>query len=218
MELKNYQNILELANRYNATLVVVTKNQSIEDVQSLIEAGHNVFAENKVQEILNKKDILSSDIEWHMIGSLQRNKVKLIAPWIDMIQSVDSFDLAQKINIEARSNNRIVSILLEMKIAQEDNKHGFFENDLITSLYRDNWDAFQHLNICGLMGMGSLTSDKDQIRNEFRKLKSVFNLLKSNYFNNIEFKELSFGMSSDYEMALAEGSTIIRVGSKIFQA
>ncbi len=217
MDLNNYHEVLSLAISYNATLVVVTKNQSIDDIKSIYDEGQSVFGENKVQDLIQKKSEMSTDIEWHMIGTLQSNKVKLIAPWIDMIHSVDSFGLAKKIHQEAELNNRVIPVLLEIKIGLEESKHGFIESDLVTSLYRDDWDALQHINVCGLMGMASFTDDKTQIRNEFKKLRTAFNMLQSNYFKNSEFKELSMGMSGDYEIALEEGSTMIRVGSKIFK-
>jgi pyridoxal phosphate enzyme (YggS family) len=216
MDLSNYHQINTLASNYGAQLVVVTKNQSIEDIVSVFNEGHCVFGENKVQELINKKNELPSDIEWHMIGSLQKNKVKLIAAWIDMIHSVDSFGLAKKIDQEAKLNNRVIPILLEVKITDEESKHGFIESELISSLYRDNWDILHNIKICGLMGMASFTANKEQIQMEFRKLTSIFKMLQSNYFKNPEFNELSFGMSGDYEIALEEGSTMIRVGSKIF--
>ncbi len=216
MNLKNYHQVLDIATRYNAKLVVVTKHQTLEDINSIYNEGQIIFGENRVQDLIQKKDKMSNDIEWHMIGTLQSNKVKWIAPWIDMIHSVDSFGLAKKIHQEALINNRVIPVLLEVKITNEESKHGFIESELLTSLYRDDWDALHHITISGLMGMASFTEDHTQVRKEFKKLKTIYDTLQSNYFKSPEFQELSMGMSGDFEIALEEGSTMIRVGSKIF--
>lgn len=205
-----------MATRYNAKLVVVTKHQTLEDINSIYKEGQIIFGENRVQDLIQKKEKMSNDIEWHMIGTLQSNKVKWIAPWIDMIHSVDSFGLAKKIHQEALINNRVIPVLLEVKITNEESKHGFIESELLTSLYRDDWDALHHITISGLMGMASFTEDHTQVRKEFKKLKTIYDTLQSNYFKSPEFQELSMGMSGDFEIALEEGSTMIRVGSKIF--
>jgi pyridoxal phosphate enzyme (YggS family) len=217
MNLSNYHSIAAEAKERNARLVVVTKNQTIENILSVYHAGHRLFGENKVQELLKKKSELPADISWHMIGTLQRNKVKQIASWIDMIQSVDTFELAQKINQEAQLNDRILPVLLQFKIAKEETKHGFSGDELLNSIKSNDWNRLGHLKICGVMGMASLIEDEKQIRSEFKTLVSIYEMLHNSFFRQPEFKELSFGMSGDYKIALEEGSTIIRVGSKIFE-
>jgi pyridoxal phosphate enzyme (YggS family) len=217
MDLKNYHQVLDLAKRYNAKLVVVTKHQTLEDITTVYNEGQIIFGENRVQDLTLKKKNMPGDIEWNMIGTLQSNKVKLIAPWIDMIHSVDSFGLAKKIDQEAQTNHRVIPVLLEIKITQEDSKHGFKENELIQSLDEDDWNALSNIRISGLMGMASFTEDHIQVRKEFKRLKSVYNTLQSHYFKSPNFNEISMGMSSDFEIALEEGSTMIRVGSKIFK-
>lgn len=217
MELINYHRIRNQALSYGATLVVVTKNQSIDDIMTIYNEGHRIFGENKAQDLIAKKTELPEDIEWHMIGNLQKNKVKSIAPWISMIHSVDSFDLAKKINQEARLAARIIPILLEIKISREESKHGFDEQDLFESLMQDDWKSMKNLLISGVMGMASFSNDTFLIRNEFKKLKSIYSVLHNTHFGHPAFKQMSFGMSSDYKIALAEGATMIRVGSKIFQ-
>lgn len=218
MDLKNYYEVLNEANLKNARLVVVSKNQSNKDILSLYEAGQKIFGENKVQDLIQKKMELPSDIEWHMIGSLQKNKVKHIIPWIKLIHSVDSFSLAQKINSEANKHSISIPILLEIKISKDPAKHGFKENALINSLEQDAWDQLTNIQINGLMAMASFTEKTEQIQNEFKDVQAMFNTLKVKYFKNHNFKECSIGMSADYQLALSEGSTIIRVGSKIFNS
>lgn len=216
MNLSHYFNILREAQSHNATLVVVTKNQKLEDILSLYDAGHRIFGENRVQQLIEKKEQLPADIQWHMIGSLQKNKVKYLAPWISMIHSVDSFGLAEAINREALKSNRIIPILLEVKISSEESKHGFQNEELMSSLQNDSWNALTHCSVSGLMGMASFTDNSQQIQAEFRRLRQLLQSIQAQLKGKNSFIHLSMGMSGDYKIALAEGSTIIRVGSSIF--
>ncbi len=179
--------------------------------------GQRCFGENRVQEILSKKDCLPSDIEWHLIGHLQRNKVKLIVPFVSMIQSVDSLKLLSAINSEASKINRIVDILLQVYIAREETKFGFSRDEIEAMMLSPEFKDLKFIRICGLMGMATFTSDLAQVKMEFKSLAELFNELKKKYFYAEEsFREISMGMSGDYEIAVQEGSTLIRVGSLIF--
>lgn len=198
-------------------LVAVSKTKPVKDIMEAYEAGHRYFGENRVQELLNKKDLLPCDIEWHLIGHLQGNKVKLIVPFISMIQSVDSYKLLKTINSEAFRIGRIVDCLLQIHIATEETKFGFSMKELCEMIESQEFIELKHVRICGVMGMATFTSDTDQVGKEFRYLAESFNFLKSRYFaGNRDFKEISMGMSGDYIIALKEGSTIIRVGNLIF--
>ncbi len=216
ISLQHFHEIRKKVNQYNATLVVVTKNQSTENILNIYKEGHRIFGENRVQELLHKKTELAKDIDWHLIGSLQKNKIKSILPNVQLIHSVDSFNLANKINEISKKLSCYTSILLEMKIAQEETKHGFTYDNLIKSLDLDNWISLTHVSIKGLMGMASFTDNQLQIKNEFRSLRFAFEHIGKTYFPSGAFTELSMGMSGDYMIALEEGSTMIRVGSKIF--
>jgi pyridoxal phosphate enzyme (YggS family) len=211
------QDITKIAKAKNAVLVAVSKTKSVEDIKTIYDAGQRIFGENKVQELVQKYELLPKDIEWHMVGNMQTNKVKYIAPFIRLIHSVDSLKLAIEINRQALKNNRIIDILLEIHIAAETNKAGFSEEELIDHLDIKAFDALENIRIVGLMGMATNTKSTVLIKNEFSNLKSFFDETKSTYFkNNAEFKHLSMGMSGDYKIGLEEGSTMIRVGSAIF--
>jgi pyridoxal phosphate enzyme (YggS family) len=198
-------------------LVAVSKTKPVTDILEAYNTGQRLFGENRVQELLNKKDYLPADIEWHLIGHLQSNKVKYIVPFISMIQSVDSIKLLVSINSEAKKLNRVIDCLLQIHIASEETKFGFSMCDLAESMRSEDVTLFRNIRLCGVMGMASLTSDSAQIKKEFRYLRSCFNSLKNNYFSSIpEFTEISMGMSGDYELAIEEGSTMIRIGSLIF--
>ncbi len=195
----------------NAQLIVVTKYQNIDNIKKVYQLGERHFGENKVQDLIQKKEQLASDIKWHMIGHLQKNKVKLIAPFIHMIQSVDSIDLLKKINYHAEQNNRTINCLIQIKIAQETSKFGF-NIDIARQLFCSNYlTEYPSINICGIMGMATYTNNKEQIKKEFQPLRAIKNLIKQQ--NSI----LSIGMSHDYEIAVKSGSNMIRVGSAIFQ-
>jgi pyridoxal phosphate enzyme (YggS family) len=198
-------------------LIAVSKTKPVSDILEAYNTGHRYFGENRVQEFLNKKDLLPKDIEWHLIGHLQTNKVKLVVPFISMIQSVDSYKLLVNINSEAFKIERVVDCLLQIHIATEETKFGFSMPELHEILKAGNLLNLLNVRICGVMGIATFTSDIDQVKNEFRYLKECFSSLKESYFrSDASFREISMGMSGDYELALREGSTMVRIGSLIF--
>ena len=198
-------------------LVAVSKTKPVCDILTAYNSGQRYFGENRVQELLNKKDLLPRDIEWHLIGHLQSNKVKPIVPFISMIQSVDSYKLLTTINSEALKITRVVDCLLQIHIATEETKFGFSMKELGEMVESQEFMNMKYVRICGVMGMATFTSDTGQVRKEFGYLADCFNSLKNRYFaGNPHFKEISMGMSGDYEIALEEGSTIVRIGSLIF--
>ena len=198
-------------------LVAISKTKPVSDIIEAYNAGQRYFGENRVQELLNKKDLLPTDIEWHMIGHLQTNKVKSIVPFISMIQSVDSYKLLVTINSEALKINRVVDCLLQIHIATEETKSGFSMPDLYENLQSGDVLLLRNVRICGVMGIASFISDTNQVKKEFEELRACFRLLKDSYFGSgIYFKEISMGMSGDYAIAINEGSTMLRVGSLIF--
>ena len=203
---------------YKAQLVAVTKKQSIETILELYEAGQMVFGENKVQELLPKYEQLPKDIQWHLIGHLQTNKVKQIAGFIQCIHSVDSLRLLEEINEQAKRHGRTIRCLLQVHIAAEQTKFGFTPNELLQLLEQTSFAHLPHIAIVGLMGMATFTDNAQQVRNEFRHLKQLFVQCKNTFFASQDsFCELSMGMSDDYTIALEEGSTIIRVGSLLYR-
>lgn len=198
-------------------LVAVSKTKPVADILVAYNAGQKIFGENRVQELLKKKDLLPSDIEWHLIGHLQTNKVKLIVPFVSMIQSVDSFRLLKTINDEARKTGRTVNCLLQLHIAKEETKFGFSFQEVTDMLRDSSVRTLESIKICGVMGMATFTNDKDMVRAEFRYLADCFRKLKTDYFpGNADFKEISMGMSGDFAIAISEGSTMVRIGSLIF--
>jgi hypothetical protein len=200
-------------------LIAVTKTKPVEMLMEAYNAGCKVFGENKVQEMVSKYEVLPKDIEWHLIGHLQTNKVKYIAPFVSLIHSIDSFKLLQEVNKQAQKVNRIIPCLLQIHIAEEDTKFGLSVDEAEELLYLPELPALQHIKISGLMGMATFTADAVQIRKEFRGLKTFFDKIATwPLSENVELKELSMGMSGDYHIAIEEGSTLIRVGSSIFGA
>lgn len=202
-----------------ATLVAVSKTKPVSDIQALYELGQRDFGENYVQELVDKQAMLPQDIRWHFIGHLQRNKVRFIAPFVTLIHAVDSFKLLQEINKEAAKNSRVVNVLLQLQIAEEETKHGLDENKLLELLqfYEAQKQTMQHVRITGLMGMATFTEDPEKIKAEFERLRNFFVFLKDTVFIGSEtFRELSMGMSSDYNIALETGSTLVRIGSRLF--
>lgn len=195
------------------TLVAVSKTKPVEMLMEAYEGGFRRFGENYVQELTEKYEKMPKDIEWHFIGHLQSNKVKYIAPFVSLIHSVDSFKLLQEINKQAAKHNRVIDCLLQIYIAEEDTKSGMTEEECLEMLGSDSLKTLANIRIIGLMGMSTFTDDKAQVRKEFRKLKAFHDSLLSSYPN---LKAISMGMSGDYEIAIEEGSTMIRVGSKIF--
>jgi len=198
-------------------LVAISKTKSMDEIMEAYNTGQRIFGENKVQEIVPKHDQLPKDIEWHLVGHLQSNKVKYIAQFVHLIHSVDSFGLIMEIEKQGQKLNRVINCLLQVYIAKEETKFGLNEKELQDLLTSPSFKAFQYVNVVGLMGMATYTDNEKQIRSEFRYLSDKFKKLKAtNFKDNAEFKELSMGMSSDYQIAIEEGSTLVRVGSKIF--
>lgn len=204
----------------NVALVAVSKTEPIAAIQAALRAGQHRFGENRVQELTEKAQRLRGEnIEWHMIGHLQRNKVKYIAPFVSLIHSVDSFRLLREINVQAGKNNRIISVLLQVKIAEEDAKFGLSELEALDILKCDQTQFLPNIEIRGLMGMATFTDDPYKIRREFNRLRDFFNRLKNDYALAIDtekFTELSMGMSGDYKLAVKCGSTMIRIGRAVF--
>lgn len=198
-------------------LVAVSKTQSVNEILEAYNTGHRIFGENRVQELLAKKDLLPADIEWHYIGHLQSNKVKYIVPFIRMIQSVDTFRLLRIINNEASKANRMIDCLLQFHIAGEETKYGFSMDEIEQMMGSEEFQQLSQIRICGVMGMATYTDNTEQIRSEFRRLFSYFTGLKKKYYSDSQsFKEISMGMSGDFRIAVEEGSTILRIGSIIF--
>ncbi|HEY8365635.1 MAG TPA: YggS family pyridoxal phosphate-dependent enzyme [Bacteroidia bacterium] len=197
-------------------LVAVSKTYGIDVIQNAYDEGVRVFGENKVQELVPKAEALPKDIRWHLIGHLQTNKVKYIAPFVEMIHSVDSFKLLQEIQKQALKNNRTIKVLLQFHISYEETKFGFNPENLDMLLKEEIWNQIPNVQICGVMGMASFSEDMNQVRNEFKSLKNIFDTLKKSQLFSDSFKEISMGMSGDYKIAVEEGSTMIRVGSALF--
>jgi PLP dependent protein len=199
------------------TLVAVSKTKTKEAVKELYDLGHRDFGENYVQELEEKEKELPKDINWHFIGHLQTNKVKYIAPFVNLIQSVDSIKLLKEINKHAAKFNRQIDVLLQVHIAQEETKFGFDEQELLELINGNELTSLNNVKLRGLMGMGSLTEDHQQVRKEFKNLKKTFDLVQSKLGSN-DFNIVSMGMSSDYKMAIEEGSNMVRIGSLLFGA
>ncbi len=198
-------------------IVAVSKNRTVEEILEVYQSGHRIFGENKVQELLTKKEKLPADIEWHLVGHLQTNKVKYVVPFVSMIQSIDSMKLLSLVNREASGYGRIVPCLLQIHIGSEETKYGFRPDDLRQILDSGSLGDLNNIRICGVMGMATFTGDETVIRREFRFLADYFRDLKSNYFNaNQYFTEISMGMSGDFGIAIEESSTLIRIGTLIF--
>ena len=201
----------------NVTLVAVSKTKPVDDILEAYDSGHLIFGENKVQDLVQKYETLPKDIEWHMIGHLQTNKVKHIAPFIHLIHAVDSLKLLKVINNEALKNGRVVPCLLQFHIASEETKYGLSLSEAEELFSSKDYMGLTNVGIQGVMGMATFTDDKEKIRKEFRTLKGIFDKLKSKYFRGeASFKEISMGMSDDYLLAIEEGSTLVRIGSSIF--
>lgn len=198
-------------------LVAVSKFKPAEDISALYQHGQRVFGENHAQEMKAKHEILPQDIEWHFIGHLQTNKVKYIAPYVSMIHSIDSFDLLKEVNKHAAKHNRVIPCLLQFHIASEETKFGFSQAECEEMLQSADFQELKNVKIHGVMGMATFTDDQEQVRREFHHLHQIFDELKTHFFSqNLDFKELSMGMTEDYPIAIQEGSTLIRIGSAIF--
>ncbi len=200
-------------------LVAVSKTKPNSAIENLYQKGQRIFGENRVQELVEKEASLPKDIRWHLIGHLQSNKVKYIAPFVAMIHSIDSLKLLKEVNKQAAKHERTIDVLLQFHIAQETSKFGLSISEAKSILDSDAYKQMDNIQVVGVMGMASFSDDLVLVRKEFKKLKSHFDLLKKSYFSNREsFKEISMGMSGDYKIAVEEGSTLVRIGSLLFGA
>ena len=213
-----YAEIVKQLNDKKVTLVAVSKTKPVEDILALYHSGQKDFGENYVQELADKQQQLPRDIRWHFIGHLQSNKVKYIAPFIYLIHGVDSFKLLKEINKQAKKFHRIIHVLLQVHIAQEETKFGLDEHELEEILNHKELGELQNIYISGLMGMASFSEDEQVIKGEFQYLKLLFNTHSKLVTNNCKLQVLSMGMSSDYKIALEEGSNLVRIGSLLFGA
>lgn len=215
MSIANNLNKIKNTLPEHVTLVAVSKTKPISDLMEAYNAGQRIFGENKIQEMTDKYEEMPKDIQWHMIGHVQTNKVKYMAPYVSLIHGVDSFKLLKEINKQAAKNNRIINCLLQIHIAEEETKFGLDETELDEMLKQIQHDkeTFRNIKIAGLMGMATFTENQNQIKKEFLRLKSIFDKLNTEHF---KLNTLSMGMSSDYELAISCGSTMVRIGSSIF--
>jgi pyridoxal phosphate enzyme (YggS family) len=215
-DIKNLESIRKELEPYNATLVAVSKTKPAAAILEAYNYGQKIFGENYVQELTEKYDQLPKDIQWHFIGHLQSNKVKFIAPFVSLIESVDSFKLLKEINKEAKKCNRIIDCLLQIHIAEEETKFGFSFHECEAMLRLEEIKSFKYICIKGMMGMATLTEDQNQVRKEFNSLHVFFKSIANFQSSTLNFQFLSMGMTSDYKIALEEGSNMIRIGSAIF--
>lgn len=201
----------------HVTLVAVSKTKPISDIQEAYDAGHRTFGENYPQELRDKHEALPKDIQWHFIGHLQTNKIKYIIPFVTLIHSIDSANLLEAVNKEAKKHERVADCLLQFHIAQEETKFGLDLEEARQLLESDTFKNMENIRVCGVMGMATFTDDEEEVRKEFKHLKAIFDNLKQDYFaGQPQFKEISMGMSEDYPIAIEEGATLVRIGSKIF--
>ena len=202
----------------NVTLVAVSKTKPVSDLMEAYDAGQRIFGENKIQEMTEKWEAMPKDIEWHMIGHVQTNKVKFMAPFVSLIHGVDSLKLLQEINKQAQKNNRIIDCLLQIYIAEEESKFGLDEEELkeILHFVQNDKEGMKNIRIVGLMGMATFTNNQNQIKKEFTHLKSIFDKFQPLNTKNCQLNTISMGMSGDYPLAIACGSTMVRIGSSIF--
>lgn len=212
-----YTQILEEIKPYNAQLVAVSKTRSPAQIMELYQGGQRIFGENRVQELVEKEASLPKDIQWQMIGHLQRNKVKYIAPFVHLIHSVDSLRLLKEINHQAAKNDRTIACLLEFKIGEESAKAGLSTEEGLQLPAQIQKEPLSNIQLKGVMGMASFTNDTEQVREEFKALKNIFDQIKEKYYvGDNSFSIISMGMSGDYSIALEEGSTMVRIGTKLF--
>ncbi len=198
-------------------LIAVSKMHPVEELQVLYAAGHKVFGENKVQELCDKQVLMPADVEWHLIGHLQTNKVKYIAPFVQLIHSIDSLKLLTEVDKQAQKNNRVIDCLLQFHIASEETKFGLDMAEAVEMLRSIAYQSLQNIRITGVMGMATFTEEVNVVRSEFEHLHRIFEEIKSEFFiDKPYFKEISMGMSDDYPIAVEEGSTMVRVGTLIF--
>ncbi|MFS4457053.1 YggS family pyridoxal phosphate-dependent enzyme [Maribacter sp. 2304DJ31-5] len=213
MSIQKNLNSIKNAVPEHVTLVAVSKTKPLNDLQEAYDAGQRIFGENKIQEMTQKWQKMPKDIQWHMIGHVQRNKVKYMAEYVSLIHGVDSFKLLREINKQAKKYDRTISCLLQVHIAEEDSKFGFNEAELLELVGQGEFTLLENIHIKGLMGMATFTDDMVQVRREFNGLKRSFDILKKSL---PEINTLSMGMSGDYKIAIQEGSTMVRIGSSIF--
>ncbi|TXI34722.1 MAG: YggS family pyridoxal phosphate-dependent enzyme [Niabella sp.] len=214
VNIENYKNIKLFLSSQNAMLVAVSKLKPVADINTMFQLGQKDFGENYVQELVEKEALLPKEIRWHFIGHLQSNKVKYIAPFVYLIQGVDSEKLLKEINKQAIKNNRIINVLLQMYIAQEETKFGLNEDELESII--QNIGSYKNICVKGVMGMASFSDDNNLVRKEFKNLNDLFVKLKKVSAENIQVEYLSMGMSNDYQMAVEEGSNMVRIGSLLF--
>lgn len=212
-----YHNITLELEITDTKLIAVSKTKPEAAILKMYEQGQRIFGENRVQELVTKHENLPKDIQWHAIGHLQTNKVKQIAPFISLIHSIDSLRLLVEVDKEARKHDRVVDVLLQFHIADEETKYGFELSEVSELLTTDIYLDMENINIVGVMGMATFTEDEDQVRSEFAYLKDIFDTLQTRFFSEKpDFKEISMGMSGDYRIAVEEGSTMVRIGSLLF--
>lgn len=212
-----FTKLLQQLTDRGVTLVAVSKTHPPERILDIYRRGQRIFGENRAQEMLEKHAALPADIEWHLIGHLQTNKVKLIAPFVAMIHSVDSLKLLQEIDRQAARNKRVIDCLLQFHIAREDTKFGLDEAEARTLLAGPEYRQLHYIRLCGVMGMATFTDDETQVRAEFRTLKNIYDRLKQEFFaESPHFRHISMGMSGDWPVAVEEGGTMVRIGSLIF--
>ena len=211
-------NLTEIKSQLPAhvTLVAVSKTKPVSDLMEAYNAGQRIFGENKIQEMTEKWEQMPKDIEWHMIGHVQTNKVKFMAEYVSLVHGVDSFKLLEEINKQAKKHNRVIACLLQVHIAEEETKFGLNEDELEEILYSEDFRILENIRIVGLMGMATFTENTSQIEKEFNHLKAIFDKNKSLNTNNCQLTTLSMGMSGDYQLAISCGSTMVRIGSSIF--
>jgi pyridoxal phosphate enzyme (YggS family) len=212
------QNLLQIKAQLpeQVTLVAVSKTKPIADLMEAYNVGQRIFGENKIQEMTEKWEAMPKDIEWHMIGHVQTNKVKFMAEYVNLIHGVDSLKLLVEINKQALKHNRIINCLLQVYIAEEESKFGLDENELSEVLNSDEFKTLQNIQIVGLMGMATFTENQSQIKKEFQNLKTIFDKVNQLETNNLKLETVSMGMSGDYQLAIECGSTMVRIGSSIF--
>lgn len=216
MSIASNLNTIKTSLPEHVTLVAVSKTKPVSDLMQAHEAGQRIFGENKIQEMVDKYEEMPKDIQWHMIGHVQSNKVKFMAPFVSLIHGVDSLKLLQEINKQALKNNRIIDCLLQIHIAEEETKFGLDENELNELLSSFEFKEMKNIRILGLMGMATFTEDQNQIKKEFIHLKTIFDSIQSIENENLKLNTISMGMSGDYLLAIECGSTMVRIGSSIF--
>lgn len=219
MNTKILEQLNQATQKHRAKLVAVSKTKPVSSLLTLYEEGQRAFGENYVQELVDKQPMMPADTEWHFLGHLQTNKVKYIAGFVNFVHSVDSEKLMAELDKQAAKHDRKIQVLLQLHVAAEDTKSGFSPQEFEEFTTSQPWKRFPHIQVRGIMGMASFTDDTAQVRSEFKKLKQIFDQTKTQYFaEDTAFDTLSMGMSGDYELALEEGSTLIRVGSLLFGA